>query len=169
VALFGKERPEPPLAVSSRAPGAEAKAAAAPSSTVLGKGCRFEGRLTGSDDVVILGHFKGEIDLKSDLRVGEGGSVEADVKSRNIWVSGRVVGKVTAQQKVELDPRGTLLGSIQSPKLVVAEGAQFKGDVDMSGAESAKRAEAGRPSEAPSAAPPSAELRDRADLKPAKA
>ena len=167
--LFGKDRPEPSEApVRSGAPETQGKAE--PSTTILGKGCRFEGRLSGADDVLILGQFKGEIDLKSDLNVGPGGVVEADIKSRNALISGRVVGKVAAQHKVEIDPRGTLLGSIQAPKLVVAEGAQFKGDVDMASAENARRVESGRveSGRADSGAVPP-ELRDRGNMKPAKA
>jgi cytoskeletal protein CcmA (bactofilin family) len=59
--------------------------------------------------------------------------VNAEIKAHHVVVAGRVVGNVTATEKVEILPSGSLEGNIRCPKIAISEGAQFKGSVDMGG------------------------------------
>jgi cytoskeletal protein CcmA (bactofilin family) len=113
----------------------EARPAATPSpsggATIIGGNIVLEGTLTGSEPIVIEGTVRGKIDVTSDLRVGMKANVEATVHARNVVVEGRVVGDVSADSRVELVPSAQMDGNIKAPKIVVAEGAKFRGSVDM--------------------------------------
>jgi cytoskeletal protein CcmA (bactofilin family) len=126
MALFSKEptpsrppaRPETPST-----PGAPA--------TFIAPNTSFEGKLTGSEPVVIEGSLTGEIDLTGDLRIGTKARLEAKVHARNVVIEGKLTGDVSADQRVELIASATVDGNIKAPKIVVAEGARFRGSVDM--------------------------------------
>jgi cytoskeletal protein CcmA (bactofilin family) len=99
--------------------------------TFLGPNVVIEGAVTGSGLVTIEGSVKGRIDLKSDLRIGTQARVDATVHARNVTVEGRLNGDVSADDRVELVASATVDGNIKAPKVVVAEGARFRGNVDM--------------------------------------
>ena len=75
--------------------------------------------------------MKGEIDLRSDLRIGPSARIEATVHARNVLVEGSVTGDLSADSRVELVATAEVAGNIRSPKIIVAEGAKFRGTVDM--------------------------------------
>ena len=102
--------------------------------TFLGPKITIDGTVTGSEPVLIEGHVKGAINLSGDLRIGTQARVEAKVHARNVSVEGRLNGDVSADDRVELVAGSTVDGNIKAPKLVVAEGARFRGNVDMGAA-----------------------------------
>jgi len=99
--------------------------------TYVGPKVRLEGELTGDEDVVFDGRMDGRVNVARSFRVGPEGRVHADVTARVVVIGGRVVGNVVASDRVELLPTGVLEGNIRAPKIVIAEGAQFRGSVDM--------------------------------------
>ena len=99
--------------------------------TTIDSSIRVKGELLGDEDVTIDGRVEGIVNLTRTLVVGKRGSVEADVRAANVVVHGSVVGNVVAEQKVEILATGHLEGNIKAPKIVIAEGAHFKGNVDM--------------------------------------
>ena len=109
--------------------------------TFLGPNVVIEGTVTGSGLVSIEGSVKGRIDLQSDLRIGTQARVEATVHARNVTVEGRLNGDVSADDRVELVASATVDGNIKAPKVVVAEGARFRGNVDMGSAKPLVQAE----------------------------
>jgi cytoskeletal protein CcmA (bactofilin family) len=99
---------------------------------VIGSKTVVKGEITGDEDVIVEGQVEGEIRISRDLRVGVGGLVKATVDAQSVIVSGEVVGDCSAAQRVEIQASGRLTGNIRAPRIVIAEGALFKGNSDMS-------------------------------------
>jgi cytoskeletal protein CcmA (bactofilin family) len=137
MSLFGKpdtkpaEPPPPPPRPSP--PAAPPVARAASSACVIGPKIKIVGELSGDEDVLVEGQIEGEIRITRDLRVGAGGVVKAKIAAQSIIVSGEIVGDCEASGRVELQSTGKLTGNIRAPKIVIAEGAMFRGNSDMSG------------------------------------
>ena len=101
--------------------------------TMIGPNTRVSGELSGDEDVVVDGRVDGTVRLKKQLTVGPAGEVHAEVFAKTVLIAGKVVGNVTAEEKVEIVATGSLEGNIRAAKIVIAEGAHFKGSVDMGG------------------------------------
>jgi cytoskeletal protein CcmA (bactofilin family) len=106
----------------------------------IDQGSEFEGKLSFKDTVRIDGCFRGEIASENTLIVGESGEIEACIRSKNVVISGSVDGDVIATQKVVLHKTGRVNGNIQTPSLVMEEGAWVNGQVKMSGGAEVKSA-----------------------------
>jgi cytoskeletal protein CcmA (bactofilin family) len=91
----------------------------------------IEGTLSGSERVVVEGTVRGKINIAEDLLVGTKARVEATVHARNVTVEGKLNGDISADDRVELVASSTVDGNIKAPKIIVAEGAKFRGSVDM--------------------------------------
>ena len=111
--------------------------AAAPSSTstnltaFIDQGSSFEGKLSFKDTVRIDGGFQGEITSENTLIVGETGEVDATIRSSVVIISGTVVGNIHATSQVVLHKTARVDGDIDSPSLVVEEGAILNGSLRM--------------------------------------
>jgi cytoskeletal protein CcmA (bactofilin family) len=116
--------------------------------TVIGPSILINGKLTGDDDLTVRGRVEGELTLTKTLIVETSGVVKANVNVRNAIVSGVVVGNITATESVELTREGRMVGDIHAPRVIIVDGASFRGRVDMGNAEGAPRAE-GRPQARP--------------------
>jgi cytoskeletal protein CcmA (bactofilin family) len=99
--------------------------------TVIGTSIVIDGEISGGEDLVILGTVKGKISLKESLFVESSGVIEADIETANVEVSGHVTGNIAASEKVELKADCKVVGDIRSPRILIADGAVFKGSVDM--------------------------------------
>jgi cytoskeletal protein CcmA (bactofilin family) len=113
--------------------------------TFIGPNITIEGTITGSEPVSIEGTVKGKISLSGTLHIGTKARVEATVHAKNVTIEGRLNGDVSADDKVELIASANVDGNIKAPKIIVAEGAKFRGSVDMG---SAKPREAAEPATA---------------------
>ena len=98
----------------------------------IGKSVVIKGELSGSEDLTIEGHVEGRIDLKDNvLTIGPNGKIKAEVFAKAVVVLGEVTGNVTASEKVDIRDNGSVDGDIASPRVAIAEGAHFRGSVDM--------------------------------------
>jgi cytoskeletal protein CcmA (bactofilin family) len=98
----------------------------------IGASILIKGELQGDEDLIIDGRVEGKIDLREhNLTIGPNGKIKADLYARTIVVSGEVTGSAFAAERVEIAPSGRLLGDITSPRITIADGAHFKGSVDM--------------------------------------
>jgi len=98
----------------------------------IGKSVVIKGELNGSEDLTIEGQVEGKIELKDDvLTIGPNGKIKAHVFAKSLIVLGEVNGNVTASEKVEIRDGGSVDGDIVSPRVAIAEGAHFRGSVDM--------------------------------------
>ena len=98
----------------------------------IGKSVVIKGELNGSEDLTIEGHVEGKIELKDHvLTIGPNGKIKAQVHAKSVIVLGEVNGNVTATEKVDIRDGGSVDGDIVSPRVAIAEGAHFRGTVDM--------------------------------------
>src|SRR5215204_5370458 len=98
----------------------------------IGKSVVIKGELNGSEDLTIEGHVEGKIELKDHaLTIGPNGKIKAQVFAKSVIVLGEVHGNVTASEKVDIRDGGSVDGDIISPRVAIAEGAHFRGSVDM--------------------------------------
>jgi len=104
-----------------------------PSTTVTG-------HIQGDADLQIDGRVNGILTLKQDLIVSKDAIVQAHVQAQNVFVSGVVVGDINAQEKIELAPQARVVGNLRAPQVIISEGAQFKGQVDMGNLDESKDA-----------------------------
>lgn len=99
---------------------------------ILGNTIIIRGELCGEEDLTIEGRVEGQINLKSHhLVVGQAGNVSADVIAKSITIVGRVEGNLKAEERVEIKKSGTVTGDVRSPRVVIEDGAKFKGSIDM--------------------------------------
>ena len=98
----------------------------------IGKSVVIKGELNGSEDLTIEGHVEGKIELKDHvLTIGPNGKIKAAVFAKSVIVLGEVNGNVNASEKVDIRDGGSVDGDIVSPRVAIAEGAHFRGSVDM--------------------------------------
>ena len=98
----------------------------------IGKSIEIKGELTGNEDLTIEGKVDGKISLKGHhLTVGANGRIKGEVRAKAVVVVGEMNGNIVADDKVELAATGSMLGDIQAPRVVLADGARFKGSIDM--------------------------------------
>jgi cytoskeletal protein CcmA (bactofilin family) len=128
----------------------------------IGKSVVIKGELNGSEDLTIEGHVEGTIQLREHvLTIGPNGRIKAQVFAKSVIVLGEVTGNVTASDKVDIRDNGSVDGDIISPRVAIAEGAHFRGSVDMqrkggAPAQPAQPAKAAVAATQPPAAQPSA-------------
>ncbi|MFT7581929.1 MAG: cytoskeletal protein CcmA (bactofilin family) [Myxococcota bacterium] len=101
--------------------------------TIIGNNIAIEGDITGSDSLTIFGVVRGRINVKESVTISQSARVEADVESASVEVSGQVHGNITAVDKVELKSGGRLVGDVKAPRILIADGASFKGNINMVG------------------------------------
>lgn len=137
-------------------------------STVIGPSILISGKLTGDEDLTVRGRVEGELNLSKTLIVETSGIVKANVSVRNAIVSGVVVGNITATESVELTREGRMVGGINSPRVIIVDGASFRGRVDMGNAEPRPQGErpAARPVVRPAARPATVPARPAVPAKP---
>ena len=104
-------------------------------STIIGPSILISGKLSGDEDLTVRGRVEGELSLTRTLIVEPSGIVKANVAVRNAIDSGVVVGNITATESVELTREGRMVGDIRSPRVIIVDGASFRGRVDMGTAE----------------------------------
>ena len=108
-----------------------AKDLVASGNTVIGPSILINGKLTGDEDLTVRGRVEGELSLTRTLIVEPSGVVKANVTVKNAVVSGVVVGNNQATESVELTQEGRMVGDIRAPRVIIVDGASFRGRVDM--------------------------------------
>jgi cytoskeletal protein CcmA (bactofilin family) len=130
----------PAPAVSSKAtPATPASTPLSPSAlpvstraaACISQGIRIKGEVTGSEDLFVDGLVDGKLNLANgSLTIGPNGFVKADVNAREVIVRGKIEGKVTGRDKVQLWSTGQVTGEVQTDRLAIEEGALLKGKVE---------------------------------------
>ncbi len=100
-------------------------------STVIGAGITVEGEITTDDDVTVLGTVRGKLNAKDAVTVESGGIVEADVTGGPVSVAGSITGNINSSDRVDLQNGARVIGNVRATRITIADGAQFKGNVDM--------------------------------------
>ncbi|MDO8835006.1 MAG: polymer-forming cytoskeletal protein [Vicinamibacterales bacterium] len=98
----------------------------------IGRSVVIKGELDGSEDLVIDGHVEGKIELREHtLTIGANGRIKAQVFAKAVIVLGELTGNINAAERVEIRENGAVDGDIVAPRIAIAEGAHFRGSIDM--------------------------------------
>ncbi len=98
----------------------------------IGKSVVIKGELSGSEDLFVDGEVEGSIELRDQsLIIGPNSKVRAKIFAKEVAVHGKVDGNVAATNKVELKKSAVFNGDISTQRIVVEDGAFFKGSIDI--------------------------------------
>ena len=98
----------------------------------IGKSVVIKGELNGSEDLTIEGQVEGKIELRQNvLTIGANARIKAQVFAKSVIILGEVTGNVSASEKVDIRDNGSVDGDIAAPRVAIAEGAHFRGSIDM--------------------------------------
>ena len=100
-------------------------------STVIGAGITIEGEISADEELVVQGTIKGKVEAREGVTVEAGGVVEADIVSGPLTVAGSITGNITSSDRVDLQSGARVVGNVKATRITIADGAQFKGNVDM--------------------------------------
>ena len=110
----------------------------------LGRTLSVKGELSGNEELIVDGEFEGTMDLgESSLTVGPQGKVQADVRAREIVIEGTVRGNLRAADRLQISKSGNVVGDLVAARIIIEDGAYFKGSIDIQkpDEQKAKRAE----------------------------
>lgn len=98
----------------------------------ISQGIRIKGEVTGTEDLFVDGYVEGKLNLTANscLTVGPNGNVKADLNAREIIVRGKVEGRVTARDKLQIGSTGQITGEVQTDRLAIEDGAMLRGKVE---------------------------------------
>jgi cytoskeletal protein CcmA (bactofilin family) len=99
--------------------------------TIIGESILISGSLAGDEDLTVRGRVEGTLTLTRTLVVEPTGMVKAEVQVKNCIIAGIVVGNVTATESVEITKEGRMVGDIAAPRVIIVDGASFRGRIDM--------------------------------------
>lgn len=132
------EKKDPYKAQPAETPAARDNVGDARALVNLGKSIVIKGEVSGHEDLTIDGRVEGKVSLQEhNLTVGKHGRLDAELAAKRIIIMGQVTGNVRASEKLELLEGGRLEGDIIAPRVSIADGAHFRGKVDMEGGERA--------------------------------
>lgn len=103
--------------------------------TVIGPQISIRGRIEGEEDLRVEGRVEGTVSLTETLYVEPEGVVIAQVEARDVVISGILIGDVTTSNRVTLNKGAKLVGNMHAPRVIIADGAAFRGDIVMNGEE----------------------------------
>jgi len=98
---------------------------------VIGNGIQVRGNLSGSGDLVVEGRVEGHVSLEDHMTVEESGTVVADVETKELTINGQMSGNVDASDRVAILQTAVVTGDIKAPRVVIEDGARFRGSIEM--------------------------------------
>ena len=102
------------------------------SASIIGHSIILKGDISGNEDLVVKGQIEGHLDLpNNDIKVDPEGQVAADFKAKKISIAGKVKGNLTGSELLIIEKSGQVEGNITAPRVVLEDGCQFKGSVEM--------------------------------------
>jgi cytoskeletal protein CcmA (bactofilin family) len=127
----------------------------------IGKSVIIKGDLSGSEDLTLEGHVEGKIELRQNvLTIGPNGRIKAAVFAKTVIIQGEVQGDITASERIDIRDAGSVDGDLSAPRIAIADGAHFRGSIDMQKTPAkpgdAKPAVESKPAAVPVAAAPAA-------------
>ena len=97
----------------------------------LAPGARFDGTLVVEDSIRVEGTFTGQIQTGGTLQITSGANVQADIQASYVVIAGSFEGQIESDQRVDLLPPGRISADLRTRRLVVEDGAQFDGKIEM--------------------------------------
>jgi cytoskeletal protein CcmA (bactofilin family) len=131
------------------APGANGKPT---TTTAIGPTIVIKGKLKSDEDLIVKGRIEAEIQSSKALFVENSGIIKANIKVKSAKLSGVLVGNITAEERVEILSDGRMVGDLTAPKIIINDGAAFRGRIDMQNFDEGQKAEP-KEAESPVASP----------------
>ena len=98
----------------------------------IGKAVKIVGQIYSKEDLFVDGDLEGTVEaLEHKLTIGPNGTVHAGVKAREVVVLGSIQGNVEATDKIEIRKDAKLVGDIRTARIIIEDGAYFKGSIDI--------------------------------------
>jgi cytoskeletal protein CcmA (bactofilin family) len=145
MALFGKKENEDkspavqPPSIQKDIAKAQTKVAektapkdATKETTYLGKNLKITGNVSGEGNLIILGSFEGEFNVRGQVKVAQGAEIKGNIKATAVSINGNIEGNFSADKKILLDTTATMKGRLVTPKISIQDGAVFDGELFMS-------------------------------------
>ncbi len=122
------------------------------SAATVGKAVKIVGQIYSKEDLYVDGEIEGTVEaLEHKLTIGPHGTVHAGIKAREVVALGNITGNVEASEKIEIHKEAKLVGDIRTARIIIEDGAYFKGSIDIVKPEPAKAP--AKPAAAPAHAP----------------
>jgi cytoskeletal protein CcmA (bactofilin family) len=129
----------------------------------IGKAVKINGQIYSKEDLYVDGDVEGTIELQEHrLTIGPNGKVHSSVKAREVVILGNVQGNVDASDKLEIRKDARLVGDIKTARIIIEDGAYFKGSIDIVKPEPAKSSGSPAPRPPQSAPAPAANAQGNA-------
>ena len=123
-------------------------------SATIGKAVKIVGQIYSKEELYVDGDLEGTLEaLEHKLTIGPNGTVHATVKAREVVVLGAIQGNVEAAEKIEIRKDAKLVGDIRTARIIIEDGAYFKGSIDIVKAEALKSAPKPQAASAPASSP----------------
>jgi cytoskeletal protein CcmA (bactofilin family) len=101
-------------------------------SATIGKAVKIVGQIFSKEDLYVDGDLEGTVEaLEHKLTIGPNGTVQAGVKAREVVALGTIKGNVEATDKIEIRKDAKLVGDIRTARIIIEDGAYFKGSIDI--------------------------------------
>ena len=98
----------------------------------IGKAVKINGQIFSKEDLYIDGDIEGTVELNENkLTIGPNGRVQAMVRAREVVVLGAIQGNVEASDRIDIRKEAKLVGDIKTARIVIEDGAYFKGSIDI--------------------------------------
>lgn len=98
---------------------------------IIGSQITIQGNLTGAEDLIVEGRIEGTIKLSNHLTVASGGVVNADLEVEDLTVNGTVQGDIHASRSITINSGARVIGNVGAPRIIIEDGARFRGRVEM--------------------------------------
>ena len=126
------------FSTSTSSPAVKTNQEPARGCATIGRAVKVVGEIYSNEDLFIEGYVQGTVEaLDSKLTIGLNGTMQASIMAREVVVEGTVEGNVTAAERIEIRKDAKLVGDIRTARIVVEDGAFFKGSIDLSRPETA--------------------------------
>ena len=143
----------------STLPGRSSETEASRGTALIGKSLLVKGQVFGREDLIVDGELDGTLELQEHrLTIGPNGKVQASIKAREVVVVGTVHGNIEATDKIDIRKDAKLVGDIKTARIVIEDGAYFKGSIDIVKTDTGKANAAPAPKTQAAAAPANATL-----------
>ena len=139
MSIFGREdepqaapAPQPTTPTAPSEPASPARGV-----TVISSGTTIQGEIGGATEIRVEGVVDGKIDVDAKVSIASGGRLRGEVHARSVVVAGQVKGNILGDENAEIKASGKLEGDVKAPRVSIADGAFFKGRVEMASAKAA--------------------------------
>jgi cytoskeletal protein CcmA (bactofilin family) len=157
--------PVPDEPAVAQPPSSPVSPQTARSVAMIGPSIKIKGEVSGDEDLLIQGQVEGTVSLKNnEVIVGESGELSADILAKTIKIDGKVTGDITGTENVVISKLGNVRGNIIAPRVLLEDGAKFKGSIDMDPGDTAGKS-AAQGAKEPTAFPSQDSKAPRLDLK----